>query len=195
MLSKGSEPERSSLSCQVRTKRQNSQFSPEKKCPKQSEKSQIKINGLVEFRQNGIILRSRRRKVEKMLVRILIVPSWSDYKPGFVTGPTSLLTSFSRGLCAFVSGARPPAASFIRGATCRGNNMLMNHYPQSVPRFTMRLPCNQPLPTNLSSTLQRCLCVRKSDGNLQLEVLDVRLFIDTLFALESMCNATRLKNA
>ncbi len=126
-----------------------------------------------------------------MLVCILIVPSCSDSKPGFVTGPTSLFMSFSRGLCAFVSGARPPAASFIWGATCRGNNMLMNHYPQSVPRFTKRLPCNQHLPTSLSSTHQRCLCVRKSDGILQL-----RLFIiDTLFALESMHNATQLKNA
>lgn len=150
MLSKETERERISLSCQVRTKQQNPQFFTEKVCQKQTEKSQIKIKGLVEFRRNDIILRSRRRKVEKMLVCILIVPSWSDYKPEFVTGPTSLLTSFSRGHCAFVSGARPPAASFIRSATCRGNNMLMNHYPQSVPRFTMRLPCNQPLPTNLS---------------------------------------------
>lgn len=123
-----------------------------KSVSKRNRKSQIKINGLVEFRRNDIILKIRS-------VLSLIVPSSSDPKPGFVTGPTSLLTSFSRGHCAFVSGARPPAASFIRGATCRGNNMLMNHYPQSVPRFTMRLPCNQPLPTNQPNT-SALLCVR-----------------------------------
>jgi len=111
----------------------------------------------VEFRRNDIILKIRRR----MRVCALIVPSSSDPKPGFVTGPTSLLTSFSDGHCAFVSGARPPAASFIRGATCRGNNMLMNRYPQSVPRFTMRLACNQPLPTNQPNTSVRCcVCVK-----------------------------------
>jgi len=127
----------------------------------------------VEFRRNDIILKIRRR----MRVCALIVPSSSDPKPGFVTGPTSLLTSFSDGHCAFVSGARPPAASFIRGATCRGNNMLMNRYPQSVPRFTMRLACNQPLPTNQPTKhISALLCVRKSDGNLQPEVLDI-LFI------------------
>lgn len=128
-----------------------------KSVSKRNRKSQIKINGLVEFRRNDIILKIRS-------VLSLIVPSSSDPKPGFVTGPTSLLTSFSRGHCAFVSGARPPAASFIRGATCRGNNMLMNHYPQSVPRFTMRLPCNQPLPTNqpTNQTHQRCcVCAQK----------------------------------